>query len=232
LTGYTSRTGYTGTTGYSGETWYSEQTGYTGQTGYFGQTGYTGPSCTTHSQSSSDLASYSSSNGSGTGQIWKGIKGWNESTLHAHFVPTFCPELKFGTFCRYGSTVRSFLPFTHYTQPHRACYFPSQCSKRTGEPIAFFEEEASARSLLHARSTSVPSGSCSPSPFTSTCGRNFRPTSPTTTNTSQFATGDYRDYTPSTHTQTQTSITGTYTAAHSQGSYTSTTSSQSLRRLR
>jgi hypothetical protein len=47
----------------------------------------------------------------------------------------------------------------------------------------------------------------------------------TTINTSRFATGDYRDYTPSTHTQTQTSITGTYTAARAQGSYTSTTSS-------
>ena len=117
--------------------------------------------------------------------------------------------------------------FRAATDPTERVTSPVNVPKRTGELIAFFKEKTNDRPSLHARSTSVPSGPRSPSPFTPTYSYNPRPTcstSPTkpqvTATTSQFATGDYTDYTPSTYTQTQTGVIGTYTAVRTQGSHT------------
>jgi len=257
-TGYTSRTGYTGTTGHSEETGYSEQTGFTGQTGLTGQTGYTGPSYSKYSPSSSEVGSYSSYSGSGTGSQTRsyttGSYGGSSYLSSDVFSPRSGPAEphRLSTITERTenpSRPTSFQPFagnrnsglstdnrrsTHSshlraaTDPTERVTSPVNAPKRTGQLIAFFEEKTSEKPPLHVRSTSVPSGPRSPSPFTSTYGYNPRPTSPTkprtTVNSNRFATGDYTDYTPSTYTQTQTGVTDTYTAARTQGSYTSTTS--------
>jgi len=95
------------------------------------------------------------------------------------------------------------------TDPTERVASPVSVPKCTGELIAFFEEKMGNKPSLHNRSTSVPSGPRSPSPFTPTYGYNPRSTSPikprTTTNTSRFAAGDYTDYTPSIYAQTHIS---------------------------
>jgi len=264
-TGYTSRTGYTGTTGYSGETGYSEQTGLTGQTGFTGRTGYTGPTYSTHSPSNSEVGSYSSYSGSGTGSQARsyttGSYGGGSFLSSDVFSPRSGPAepLRLSTITERTenpSRPTSFQPsagnrnsgltadnnrrsthsshFRAATDPTERVASPVNVPKRTGQLIAFFEEKTNDKPSQHARSTSVPSGPRSPSPFASAYGYNPHPTrstSPTkprpTTNASRFPAGDYTDYTPSTYTQTQTGVTGTYTAARTQGSYTSTTSSDS-----
>ena len=257
-TGYTTRTGYTGTTGYSGETGYSERTGFTGQTGY------TGPSYTTYSPSNSEVGSYSSHSGSGTGSQTRsyptGSYGGGSHLSSEVFSPRSGPAephrlstitertenpSRPTSFQPSAGNRNSGLPAdnnrrsTHSshlraaTDPTERVASPITVPKRTGELIAFFEEKTGDKPSLHVRSTSVPSGPRSPSPFTPTYGYNPRPTSRstsptkprTTVNTNRFAIGDYTDYTPSAYTQTQTGVTDTYTAARTQGSYTSTTSS-------
>ena len=258
-TSYSSRTGYTSRTGHSGETGYSEQTGYTGQTGYTSQTGYTGPSYSTFSPSSSEVGSYSSHSGSGTGSHTRsyttgsygtgshlsgGVLSPRLDSAEPHRLSTitertenpsrptsFQPSAGNRNSGLTAEITRRSVHSSHLraaTDPTERVNSPVNVPKRTGELIAFFEEKTGDRSPMHVRSTSVPSGPRSPSPFTSTYGHNPRSTSPTkrtTATTSRFAAGDYTDYTPSTYTQTQTGITGTYTAARTQGSYTSTTSS-------
>ena len=261
-TGYTNRTGYTGTTGYSGETGYSEQTGLTGQTGFTGQTGYTGPSYSRYSPSNSEVGSYSSGTGSQTRSYTTGSYGGSSYLSSDVFSPRSGPAepLRLSTITERTenpSRPTSFQPSagnrnsgvsadnnrrsihsSHLraaTDPAERVASPVNLPKRTGELIAFFEEKTGDKPSLHVRSTSVPSGPRSPSPFTPTYGYNPRPTSRpasptkprTTVNTNRFAIGDYTDYTPSTYTQAQTGVTDTYTAARTQGSYTSTTSSGS-----
>ena len=256
-TGYTSRTGYTGTTGYSGETGYSEQTGFTGQTGYTGPSYSTySPS---NSEVGSYSPYSGSGTGSQTRSYTTGSYGSGSHLSSDVFSPRSGPAEphRLSTITERTenpSRPTSFQPSagnrnsgipvdnnrrsTHSshlraaTDPTERVTSPVNVPKRTGELIAFFEEKTSDKPPLHVRSTSVPSGPRSPSPFTSTYGYNSRPTprptSPTkprtTVNTNRFATGDYTDYTPSTYTQTQTGVTDTYTAARTQGSYTSTSS--------
>ena len=262
-TGYTSRTGYTGTTGFSGETGYSEQTGYTGQTG---QTGYTGPTYSTFSPSNSEVGSYSSNSGSGTGSqarsyttgSYGGGSHLSTDVFSPHSGPvephrlstitertenpsrptSFQPSAGNRNSGLSADTNRRSTHSSHLraaTDPTERVASPVSVPKRTGQLIAFFEEKTSDKPSIHARSISVPSGPRSPSPFTPAYGYNPRttprstsPTKPrTTVNTERLPVGDYNDYTPSAYTQTQTGVTGTYTAARTQGSYTTTTSSGS-----
>ena len=265
-TGYTSRTGYTGTTGYSEETGYSGQTGNTGLTGYTGLTGHTGPSYSTYSPSNSEVGSYSSHSGSGTGSHTRSyttgsygdgsylssdilsprsgpaepyrLSTITERTENPSRPTSFQPSAgnrnsELSADINRRSTHSSHLRAT--TDPAERIVSPVNVPKRAGELIAFFEEKTADKPPLHARSTSVPSGPRTPSPYTPTYSYSSRPssrsTSPTkprtTVTTSRFAPGDYTDYTPSTYTQTQTGVTSTYTAARTEGSYTSTTSSDS-----
>ena len=249
-TGYTSRTGYTGTTGYSGET------------GYTGQTGHTGPSYSTHSPSSSELGSYSSYSGLGTGSQTRsyttGSYGGGSHLSTDLLSPRSGPAepLRLSTITERTENPSRPTSFQHSvgnrssgppadpnrrsihsshiraaTDPTERVTSPANVPKRTGELIAFFEEKTSDKPSLHARSISVPSGPRSPSPFTPTYNYNPRSTSPTkprtTVNADRLPVGDYTDYTPSTYTQTQTGVTGIYTAARTQGSYTTTTSGDS-----
>ena len=262
-TGYTTRTGYTDTTGYSGETGYSERTGFTGQTGLTGQTGYTGPSYSTYSPSNSEVGSYSSHSGSGTGSQTRSyttgsyaggshlssevfsprsgpaephrLSTITERTENPSRPTSFQPSVGNRNSGLPADNNRRSTHSSHLraaTDPTERVASPVTVPKRTGELIAFFEEKTGDKPSLHVRSTSVPSGPRSPSPFTPTYGYNPRPTSRstsptkprTTVNTNRFAIGDYTDYTPSTYTQTQTGVTDTYTAARTQGSYTSTSS--------
>ena len=246
-TGYTNRTGYTGTTGYSGETGYSQETGFTGQTGY------TGPSYSTHSPSSSEVGSYSSGTGSQTRSYTTGsylssdvfsprsgpaepyrLSTITERTEHPSRPTSFQPSAGNRNSGLSADNNRRSIHSSHLraaTDPTERITSPVNVPKRAGELIAFFEEKTSEKPSLHVRSTSVPSGPRSPSPFAPPYSYNPRSTSPTkprtTASTTRFATGDYMDYTPSTYTQTQTGVTGAYTAARTQGSYTSTTSSDS-----
>ena len=248
-TGYTSRTGYTGITGYSGETGYSERTGYTGpsystfspsssEVGSYSNssgsgTGSQSRSYATGSHGSGSLLStdvFSPRSGPAEphrlSTITERTENPSRPTSFQHSTGNRNSGLSADPIRR--STHSSHLRAA--TDPTERVTSPVNVPKRTGELIAFFEEKTGEKSSLHARSTSVPSGPRSPSPFNSTYGYNSRPTSPTkprTTNTSRFAPGDYTDYTPSIYTQTQTGITGTYTPARTQGSYTSTTSSSS-----
>ena len=259
-TGYTSRTGYTGTTGYSGETGYSEETGYTGQTGHTGPSYSTYSPSSSEVGSYSSLSG--SGAGSHTRSYTTGSYGAGsylstdvlsprsgpaephrlstitERTENPSRPTSFQPSAGNRNSGAPVDTNRRSTHSSHIraaTDPTERVASPVSVPKRTGQLIAFFEEKTGDKPSLHARSTSVPSGPRSPSPFTSTYGYiprpTSRPTSPTkpraTVNTDRLPVGDYLDYTPSTYTQTQTGVTGTYTAARTQGSYTSTTSSGS-----
>jgi hypothetical protein len=200
-TGYTSRTGYTGITGYSGETGYSEQTGFTGQTGYTGPsysthspsnsevgsyspysgsgTGSQTRSYTTGSYGGgSFLSSDVVSPRSGPAEPYR-LSTITERTENPSRPTSFQPSAGNRNSGLSADNNRRSTHSSHLraaTDPTERVTSPVTVPKRTGELIAFFEEKTNEKPSLHVRSTSVPSGPRSPSPFTPTYNYNSRPT--------------------------------------------------------